>query len=239
MSSESFKQLKRKLEDETLDGTEGNILMVALGDSVTQCIAEPPYLEADDAYHQLFRRELIKRYPSCSFSVINAGVGGETTEGGLRRLQRNVLDHHPDLITVLFGLNDLFDSGGEDKFRRNLTEIVQRCKQMAPVILLTPNMMATHDSARVPLMYKTEIDSFIAKQMEGKLECYVKIIREVAAATEIPLADAYSEWIKRQAAGEDMTIWLANGINHPDKRGHEILADALLGTFLKSLEFCH
>ena len=39
--------------------------------------------------------------------VINAGISGHTTTEGLARLDRDVLQHKPDLVTVSFGLNDM------------------------------------------------------------------------------------------------------------------------------------
>ena len=39
-------------------------------------------------------------------AVTNAGVSGDTTEDGLRRMQWDVERHHPNAVFVQFGLND-------------------------------------------------------------------------------------------------------------------------------------
>ncbi len=38
--------------------------------------------------------------------VINAGVGGDTTELGKKRFQKDVLDRQPDITLICFGMND-------------------------------------------------------------------------------------------------------------------------------------
>ena len=37
------------------------------------------------------------------WNIINSGIGGENTRGALNRLQTDVLDYSPDLVTVLLG----------------------------------------------------------------------------------------------------------------------------------------
>ena len=191
----------------------------------------------NETYHEVVRRELVARYCDRTFSLVNAGVGGENTPGALQRLQRDVLDHCPDLVFVCFGLNDCAGGiAGETDFRRNLAEIVRRISRVAAVILLTPNMMASRDNPNVDPNYKARIHEFVRHQNDGTLARYVEIIRQVAQETATPLADAYAEWTRRQAAGEDMTLWLANGINHPDARGHRLFADAALKALDAALE---
>jgi len=225
---DAYQKFRAKLLQEPTTYENRNIRIVALGDSVTQGMKVDPEVYGHEVYHEVFRRRLIDRYPTRTFSVINAGIAGDSTAGALKRLKHDVLDPHPDLVTVCFGLND---SGGlrdgEPTFRNNLTEIVTVIRQVAAVILLTPNMMATHDNPRVPAQWKVHIQKFTDRQTSGCLDRYADIIREVALTTATPLADAYAEWTRRQRSGEDMTDFLISGINHPDARGHLILADAL------------
>ncbi|RDW18218.1 esterase [Oceanobacillus arenosus] len=39
-------------------------------------------------------------------TIINAGVSGNNTNDALSRIESDVMKHHPDLVTVLFGAND-------------------------------------------------------------------------------------------------------------------------------------
>jgi len=69
--------------------------------------------------------------------VINAGKGGDNATSALDRLQKDVLAHNPDIVTVSFGLND---TGGRkpEKFKESLKQIVKTLKDAdIEVILMT------------------------------------------------------------------------------------------------------
>ena len=52
-------------------------------------------------------------YPQVNLTVINAGISRNSTVDGLKRLQKDVLDHKPDLVTVICRLR----GGSPMKFR--------------------------------------------------------------------------------------------------------------------------
>lgn len=66
--------------------------------------------------------------------VSNAGVSGDTTADGLRRMARDVEQHHPDAVYIQFGLNDCsFICRQPDKpwtalkpYMHNMEEMIQR-----------------------------------------------------------------------------------------------------------------
>lgn len=58
--------------------------------------------------------------------VINAGVPGDTTADGLRRLDDDVLSHGPRLVLITLGGNDLKNRAPKQKAFENLREIVDR-----------------------------------------------------------------------------------------------------------------
>lgn len=47
------------------------------------------------------------RHPEWDFAFVNAGVSGGSAEGGLRRLDWDVLPHRPSRVFVMFGMNDI------------------------------------------------------------------------------------------------------------------------------------
>lgn len=76
----------------------GKPVMIAyLGGSITQ---------AGNGYREQSTAWLQKQYPAVRISAINAGVGGTRSDLGCFRLQRQVLDLHPDLVFVEFAVND-------------------------------------------------------------------------------------------------------------------------------------
>jgi len=60
---------------------------------------------------------------------------------------------------------------------------------------------------------------------------YVKGLREFAARRGVALADASRRWGRLWRQGIPYTTLLGNAINHPDARGMEMFADALLALF--------
>jgi acyl-CoA thioesterase-1 len=69
------------------------------------------------------------------WTVINAGVRGDTTSGGLRRLE-DVLDQRPDVLIVALGSNDGLRGVATTTIARNLSEIISRAKARGARVLL-------------------------------------------------------------------------------------------------------
>jgi acyl-CoA thioesterase-1 len=76
--------------------------------------------------------------------VINAGISGDTTDGGLARLERDVLAHGPRLVVVELGVNDAFRRLPPDRTLANLRAITRRVRgEGAGVILVHIALPAT------------------------------------------------------------------------------------------------
>src|SRR6202040_301712 len=97
-------------------------VVVFLGDSLTAGLGLP----ADQAYPALLARELAG--DGFAVRVINAGVSGDTTAGGLRRL-RWLLAQHPAVVVVGLGGNDALRGQPPAEIERNLREIVTQARQ--------------------------------------------------------------------------------------------------------------
>jgi acyl-CoA thioesterase-1 len=69
--------------------------------------------------------------------AINAGISGDTTDGGLQRVERDVLAHRPTVVVVALGVNDAFGQRPREVTVANLRAITQRIRgQGAAVVLL-------------------------------------------------------------------------------------------------------
>jgi acyl-CoA thioesterase-1 len=70
-------------------------------------------------------------------NAINAGISGDTTDGGLRRLERDVLAHRPRVVVVGLGVNDALGQRPREPVVQNLRTITQRIRaEGARVVLL-------------------------------------------------------------------------------------------------------
>ena len=68
--------------------------------------------------------------------TINAGISGDRTSGGLGRLDRDVLAHHPRLVVVELGVNDIFGGVPRVETVDNLRAIVHRIRATGARVLL-------------------------------------------------------------------------------------------------------
>jgi acyl-CoA thioesterase-1 len=117
---------------------ERPVKIVALGDSLTAGYG----LAASEAFPAKLEKAL--RASGLAVEVANAGVSGDTTSGGLARLDWAVPDG-TDAVIVELGANDMLQGKDPKLARRSLEEILQRlADRRIPVLLAgmraAPNM---------------------------------------------------------------------------------------------------
>jgi acyl-CoA thioesterase I len=96
-----------------------------LGNSITAGYG----LDPDDAYPALIQERIdAAGYP---FRVVNAGVSGETSAGGLRRVEW-LLDQPIAVFVLALGANDMLRGQPPASTRRNLAETLQRVRERQP-----------------------------------------------------------------------------------------------------------
>ena len=70
------------------------------------------------------------------WSVINAGVRGDTTAGGLRRIDTLLASNRPDILIIALGANDGLRGLDVDGMSRNLDEMIGRAQTSGAAVLL-------------------------------------------------------------------------------------------------------
>ena len=103
--------------------------ILALGDSLTAGYG----LKPADGFTAQLQRSLEAR--GVSVTVLNAGVSGDTTAGGLARLDW-ALGDRPDVVILALGANDGLRAVNPKVTRANLAEILQRLRSEALPVLL-------------------------------------------------------------------------------------------------------
>ncbi|RRJ96570.1 hypothetical protein Ga0100231_022410 [Opitutaceae bacterium TAV4] len=226
----------QRIREKALDATNAPVLIVAFGDSVTQGAMEYGRLAPDEVYHRLLQTRLEQQHPTTTFSTLNAGVGGSSAPQALARLDRDVIRHQPDLVLIAFGLNDSLGGLGKlADFETAITQMIAgiHAQTKAGIILLTPPFMATRRSpARIHPSHLDFADTIIAAQTNGTLAAYAEKIRTIARETQTPFADIHAAWTRLRETGTDTDLWLTNGLNHPDARGHRLAANLIFQTLL-------
>jgi acyl-CoA thioesterase-1 len=95
--------------------------IVVLGDSLTAGLGLP----IEDAYPSLLQKWSDDE--GLRYEVINAGVSGDTSAGGLSRLDW-ALDGDVKFLVVALGGNDALRALPVDELRRNLSTIIERAQ---------------------------------------------------------------------------------------------------------------
>ncbi len=160
-------------------------------------------------------------------SIVNAGVGGNTAVDLLARLQRDVLDCRPRLVSVLVGINETIARfNGDDRittvgayestYRQILSDV--RAAGVTDLVLMEPFLLPVNDDQReyfVDLDPKREVVARLASEFDA---VWVPLQTPLAAEAELNGPNSLAE----------------DGV-HPTQRGTELLADAWLtaaGTLL-------
>lgn len=186
------------------------VKVVCFGDSVTGVYY---HSGSRRAYTDMLGIALQRVSGNANVEMINAGVSGHTTVNALSRIDRDVLAHKPDLVTVMFGLNDMTRVSLED-YKANLKTIIEKCRGIgAEVLLATPNNVINTSS-----------------RPTGKLVKYCDVVREVAQEAGVPICDTYQQLSGVRANDPfDWRLLMSDSI-HPNMAGHKSIAERLART---------
>lgn len=168
-------------------------LVVFLGDSLTAGLGLPE----EQAYPALLDRRLDAK--GAPVRVLNAGVSGDTTAGGLARLDW-LLKQKPDILVLGLGANDGLRGLELEKTEKNLREIVRRAQASGIQVLLLGMM--------IPPNYGADYT-----------ERFRQMYPEIADDMDIPLVPFLLEGV-----GGVAELNQEDGI-HPTAEGQEILAN--------------
>ena len=177
-------------------------IVLFLGDSLTAGYGIDP----SQAFPALIQAKIdAKRW---NIKVINAGQSGDTSAGGLARLDW-LLKNHVNILVLELGANDGLRGLPVDVTRRNLQAIIDRTRQRYPQVkvvitgMKVPPNMGRDYGARFEAIFPA-----LAKKNQGALIPF--ILEGVAGVHELNLPD---------------------GI-HPTAEGHRVIA----GNLWKTLE---
>lgn len=175
-----------------------------LGDS----IAAGLHLARDEAFPARIQRRLAT--DGRPFHLVNAGVSGDTTAGGVARIDW-LLGQEPDVVVIELGFNDGFRGVPVETVEENLRTLVSRIRDAGarPVLL----------GIRLPPNYGSDYAGAFA-------ELYPQLAEEL----DVPFVDHFMDGV---AGFPELN--LPDGI-HPTPEGHERLADNVAPAVRRVLE---
>jgi acyl-CoA thioesterase I len=170
--------------------------VVFLGDSLTAGYG----VDADQAFPALIADALKKeRIP---IDLVNAGVSGDTTAGGLRRLEWQ-LKQKPDVIVVGLGGNDGLRAQDVKASEENLRQIIAKSRAAGAEVLLLGMLIPPNYGPEYTAQFRA-------------------IYPRLAQEFDVPLVPFLLEGV-----GGDVRLNQGDGI-HPTAAGHERVAANVL-----------
>ncbi|HZT89211.1 MAG TPA: arylesterase [Stellaceae bacterium] len=178
--------------------------IVAFGDSLTAGFGLP----RDQAFPEVLQARLHDE--GVDVRIVNAGVSGDTTAGGLARLDW-VLAEKPDFVIVALGANDALRRIDPAVVRRNLDAIITKIQASGAKVLLL-GMLAPPNWGEA---YKHDFD---------------RIYPELAKAHNVPLYPFFLEGVAM-----DPQLNQPDGL-HPNRKGVAIMVDHIAPLVAKLLK---
>ena len=178
--------------------------IVAFGDSLTAGLG----LKASESYPSLLQERLER--DGYRYEVINAGVSGDTSAGGVRRIDW-ALEGDVRFLILELGANDVLRGQPVSEMKQNLGQIIERAKGRGVEVLLAGMYAPTNSGAQ----YQREIQ-----------EAFQALARE-HQVTLIPF------FLDRVAGVESLNQ--ADGI-HPNAEGTRIVAETVYQSLRPLLE---
>ncbi|MCW3079694.1 SGNH/GDSL hydrolase family protein [Segetibacter sp.] len=165
-----------------------------------------------ESYPYLLFKKIKEQYPYAVVNMIVTAIGGENSDKGQARFD-DVLAVKPDVLFIDYALNDrgIGLAKAKESWEKMIHEAIDR---KIKVILLTPSPDQRAD--------------MLAKGNE--LEAHAGQVRELAMKYHIGLTDSFSLFQKIKKEEGDISGYMSH-INHPNKKGHQLIADALFSWF--------
>ena len=182
------------LSQHTLGGDSKRLLI--LGDSISAGYG----ISVDRQWTHILQRKL--DLSGKNLRIVNASSSGETTGGGLSKIQSLLKSNSPDYLLIELGGNDALRGYPVEKIKFNLTEICKMAiKQNVAVILM---------QIKIPPNYGRKYT-----------QTFESLYGEIANEMEILLIPFILENIAL-----DPNLMLPDGI-HPNEKGQPLIADEI------------
>ena len=190
------------------NSTENSFRILILGDSLTEGYG----VSAQQAFPSLLEKKLNDEFSSDknrSYEIINAGISGSTSSGGVSRIEW-LLKSKPDFLILALGGNDGLRGVPVEETKNNLEKIILAAKSKD-----IPTLLA---GMKMPPNYGIEYTREFSKQFE-----------DLANQENVPLIPFLLEGV-----GGDPAMNLPDRI-HPNPAGHQKIAETVYQNLINHL----
>ncbi len=151
--------------------------------------------------------------------AINAGVAGHSSAQGLRRIEKDVLAHHPDVVVIFFGTNDARVDAPRvhatpRTYQANLNHMVAKIRATGAAIVictLPPVNESTYFTRHDRADYQA------AGGLANLWNAYRQAALDTAKTHQLPVVDLNRELLETPE-------WMHKDGIHPSPAGNAIIA---------------
>ena len=193
------------------------VKVIFFGDSITEIGVQPGgYIDK--------MRQMLKDKNISNYQLTGAGVGGNKVYDLYLRLEDDVLSQKPDWVFIYVGVNDVwhkksFGTGTDaDKFEKFYVALIRKLQANGiQVALCTPAVIGEKADGK--------------NELDGDLNKYSQIIRQLAAKYGLPLCDLRRIFMEHLAQNnkdnKEKGILTTDGV-HLNDAGNQLVAEQIL-----------
>ncbi len=211
-----------KTEEKPVEVEKEKFTIAFIGGSLTQ---------GGTAWQMKTRNYFREKMPDKDIVIVNAGIGGTTSDYGAKRLNRDVLAYNPDLVVIEFAVNDrtFGTSKGETRHQYSMEAMIYQCTQaekVPAVMFLYSNYPYPDDSTDGQnVQYSIKAKESLAKfygipTVDAHAYCY-----NLYENDKEKTSTSYTQWL------EDEKRYYPKDNVHPYDNGYELFGDAIIAAF--------
>jgi lysophospholipase L1-like esterase len=190
--------------------------VVFIGDSITDCGRRGDFAPFGLGYMSKVMELVTARYPERRLTYVNTGVGGHTVRELWPRWQEDVIDHQPDWLSVMVGINDVHRFLGAPAEKKiDVAEYEDTYRKML-------STTREQTSAKIVLMESFYLSPDPEHVSNRTLAEYLAVVHTLADEYDALLVPTHADFQKalKVRAPED---WSEDNV-HPFPCGHALIA---------------
>lgn len=159
-------------------------------------------------------------YPEADITILNTGSNGHTITDLNARWQRDVLDLSPDWLSIMIGINDVWQ-----QFHNQPVPDQSKLEHYEEIYRELLNQ-TQHNLKGLILMSPYFIEADLSNLMRKHMDAYSKVVKKLANefdALFVDTQEAFNHYLAHRPARS-----LSEDHIHPNRIGHMIIANAFL-----------